>query len=294
MRRRTFLATAATALPIALAGCAHPTDGSLSMREMGDDAALAEQYAGETEGLPPERKALLDAAIAGEAPTREGTRPPYERDRPVEYEGAYYAIAYEIVDRRTETLYDVEIDYDPAESPSSVIEYRDLPEADRNALGELIPPDEDVPDNEGVDIGRTYRYPEDAESVLLDGQYDGVRKDGETYRIAVEADREVTVNTYEYGAEQVAESATDLGQQLRDRYLFTLSGLSDAERNIVQQAIEGSYFPDGEVPDAFRTLADRFRAHDAVDSDEYGGDWLVRYDGTGYWVDLQYPPETDT
>jgi len=292
MRRRTFLATAATALPIALAGCAHPTDGSLSMREMGDDAALAEQYAGETEGLPPERKALLDAAIAGESPTREGVYPPYERDRPVEYEGSYYAIGYEIADTHTETLYDVEIDYDPAESPSSVIEYRDLPEADRNALGELIPPDEDVPDNEGVDIGRTYRYPEDAESVLLDGQYGGVRHEGQTYRVTVEANREVTVNTYEYSAEKVADSTSALGQQLRERYLFTLSDLSEGERDIVAEAVDGTYFPEGEL-ETFRTLADRFRAHDAVDGDEYGGDWLVRYDGTVYWADLQYPPETD-
>jgi len=286
MRRRSLLAS----VPLALAGCAHPTNGALSMGEMTTDAAIADRYAGETEGLPPERKALLDAAIADEVPTREGTRPPYDRDRPVEYEGAYYQISHEIVDSHTETLYDVRIDYDPAEPPSSVIDYGDLPAADKNALGDLIPGPDDVPDNEGVDMGRTYRYPADAESVLLDGEYDGVRDGGQTYRVVVEANREVTVNTYEYSAERVADSPADLAQQLRDRYLFTLSGLSEAERGIVETAIEESYFPD-ETTDAFQSLIDRFRAHDALDGDEYGGDWLVRYDGTVYWVDLQYPPD---
>lgn len=290
MRRRTFLATAATALPVALAGCGHPTNGSLALREMADDAAIGDQYAGETEGLPPELKALVAAAIAGESPTREGLFPPFESDRPVEWDGGYYRVSYEVVDTHREMLYDVRIDWNPAEPPASVIDYRDLPPADRDALGELIPAPEDTPDGEGFDMGRAYRYGEDAESVLIDGEYDGVRYEGETYRVAVEGNREVTVETYEYAAERVADSAADLGQQVRERYLFTLSGLGDAERDIVEEATDGTYFP-SESTDAWQSLADRFRSHDALDGDEYGGDWLVRYDGTVYWADLQYPPD---
>jgi len=293
MNRRTFLAGAVTAIAVPLAGCAHPTDGSLSLRSMADDSAIAEQYAGATEGLPSERKSLIETAIAGEAPTREGLHPPYEGDRPVEYEGGYYQIDYEVVDTHVETLYDVRVDYDPAQSPSSVIDYADLPEVDRTALGELLSPPETTPEGEGYDMGRTYRYPEDADSALIGSEYDGVRRDGRTYRVAVEPNREVTVQTYEYRAEQVADSTADLARQLRERYLFTLSGLSEAERDIVADAIDGTYFPEGGVPDAFRSLADRFRAHEQVDADEHSGDWLVRYDGSVYWADLRYPPETD-
>ena len=296
MRRRTFLATAATAVALPLAGCAHPSDGSLSMGELTSDSAIAERYAGETEGLPPERKALIDAAVAGDAPTREGRYPPYDQDRPIEHEGAYYRITHEVVDSRTETRYTVDVDYDPETTPSSVIAYEDLPEADKRALGELIPPEEDHPDNDGFDIGRSHRYEDVSESVLAsDPAYEGISHEGSTYRVRVADDGEVTIETYEYSAEQVAESATDLGAQLREQHLFSLSGLSEAEREIVAEAIDGSYFPEGgEVPDAFRSLADRFRNRAGIDTNEHGGTWLARYEGTIYWTDLRYPPEADS
>jgi hypothetical protein len=124
-------------------------------------------------------------------------------------------------------------------------------------------------------------------------EYEGVSYDGATYRVGIAGQREVTVQTYEYSAEQVAESADAMGRQLREQYLFTLSGLPEAERDIVAEAIDGSYFPDGDVPEGFRSLADRFRAREGIETTEHGGTWLVRYDGTIYWTDLQYPPETE-
>lgn len=294
MRRRSFLATAATAVALPLAGCAHPADGSLSMGALDGDSAIADRYAGSTADLPQDRRALLAAAIAGEAPTREGRYPPYESDRPLAHEGAYYRISHEVVDSRTAIQYTIQVDYDPASAPSPVIAYEDLPAVDREALGELLPPRGDPPDSDGFDVGRSYRYPDVSESVLVpEPEYEGISHDGSTYRVGIEGSREVTVQTYEYGAERVADSAAELGQQLREQYLFTLSGLSDAEREIVDEAIDGSYFPDGEASDAFRSLADRFRTRDGIETTEHGGTWLARYDGTIYWTDLQYPPEAD-
>lgn len=294
MRRRAFLATAATALPIALAGCAHPTDGSLSMGAVENNSAIADRYAGSADGLSPELQDLVAATIDGREPRTEGTTPELESPRPVEYEGAYYQITHEVVGSRLAMRYDVRVDYDPESQPDRVIAYPDLPAADTEALDGLIPPAERRDrTSDGFDIGRGYTYPEDAESVLRDGEYGGVSYEGTTYGVNVEEGREVTVNTYVYHAEQVAESASELGQQLRERYHFTLSGLSGAERDIVEQAIEGTYFPDSDVPDAFRSLSDRFRVHDGIVVDEYSGTWLAEYDGTMYWADLQYPPETD-
>ena len=294
MRRRTLLASAATALALPLAGCAHPTDGSLSMGALDGDSAIADRYAGSSETLPPEMRDLVTATIEGEAPTTEGTTPLFESPRPVEYEGAYYRISHEVVASRTAVRYEIEVDYDPAETPEPVIAYADLPDADRAALEGLIPPGEEPPTGEGFDIGTATTYPEDAESVLVpEPQYEGVSYDGSTYRVRIAGSRDVTVQTYEYSAEQVADSADAMGRQLRERYLFTLSGLSEAEREIVAEAADGSYFPEGEASDAFRSLADRFRAQEGIETTEHGGTWLVRYDGTIYWTDLQYPPETD-
>jgi hypothetical protein len=76
---------------------------------------------------------------------------------------------------------------------------------------------------------------------------------------------------------------------LREQYLFVLSDLSEAERSIVESAIEDSYYPEDEMPEAFTGMTVRFRDHDAIEADEYGGTWLVRYEGAVYWANVQYP-----
>lgn len=293
MRRRSFLASAATALALPLAGCSEPTGGSLSMMAMENDSALGRQWAGATEELSSDRRALVESAIAGEAPRRTGRSPPYEAPRPLEHDEAVYEITHEVVDTRQVTRYTIRIDYDPETIPVNVVAYADLPEVDRTALEGQVPPGEDPPTGEGFDLDSTYRYPTDAESVLLEGEYDGISYEGETYRFEIEPDREVTVETYEYGAERVADSAADLGRQLRDQYIFTLEGLSEEEQRIAEEATS-IYRPDDGVPEAFRSLADRIRDHDPVETEDERGTYLVRYDGTIYWTTLEYPPETAT
>jgi len=294
MHRRTFLATTATALVLPLAGCAHPTDGSLSMRALETDSAIADRYAGSTDNLSGDRYELVESAIAGETPTREGRRPPYEASRPLEHEGAYYEVTHDVIDSRTAIRYNIRVDYDPESRPSSVIAYADLPAVDKRALEGQVPPPEEPPTGEGFDLDSTYRYPNEDGSVLVpEQQYDGISYESITYRIGIDENREVTVQTYEYSAAQVAESAPDFGEQLRDRYLFTLEGLSADEREIVEAA-DRIYRPDGQVSDAFRSLADRFRDQEGIETTEHGGTWLAEYNGTVYWVDLQYPPEADS
>ena len=80
----------------------------------------------------------------------------------------------------------------------------------------------------------------------------------------------------------------EFAEQVRSEYRFTLSGLSEAERDIVAEAIEDGYY-EGSANDAFRSVAERFRAHEAVRPETGGGYWLARYEGTDYWSDLRYP-----
>lgn len=294
MRRRSFVVTAAAVIALPLAGCSEPTGGSLSMNPLNNDSAIGKRYAGSTDNLSSDRRELVEAAIAGETPTRERRRPAYEAPRPLEHEGAICGITHEVVDERTVTRYNIRIDYDPERPPSSVIAYADLPAIDRRALKGQVPPEEDPPTGEGFDLDSTYRYSDEAGSVLVpEPQYDGVSYEGSEYRIGIGVNREVTVRTYEYDAERIAEDSAGLGQQLRDRYLFPLSGLSGAEQDIVEEA-KWVYHPEGDtVPDAFRSLADRFRGREGIDVDDDGGTWLAEYDETIYWVHLEYPPETD-
>jgi hypothetical protein len=263
------------------------------MMPMDSDAAFVRQWAGSTEGLSSDRRALVEAAVGGEAPRRTGRSPPYEASRPIERDGMVYEIGHEVVDTRQVTRYTIRIDYDPETTPSAVAAYEDLPDVDRTALEGQVPPGEEPPTGEGFDLDSTYRYPVDTESVLLEGEYDGVSYEGETYRFEIEPDREVTVETYEYGAERVADSTAALGRQLREQYLFTLDDLSAEQREIADEATR-IYRPDDGVPEAFRSLADQIRAHDPVETGDGRGTYLVRYDGSVYWTTLRYPPETAT
>jgi len=296
MRRRQFVAALSVGGLAALAGCAEP-NSSLRLIDV-DDAALADRYASPVDGLPPELRGFVVDVIEGRADTREGTTPPIDRTLPVEYEGAYYRLEYEMLETHPETIYVVDVDYDPARPVDGpTVAYDDLPPADREALDDLFPPPEERPTGEGYDVGKGHRYPPDAESVLVpDSEYAAVSNGGEAYPIRVERGQDVDVHTYDYAAERVAGDASELAAQARDRYRFVLTGLSSGEREIVESAIENDYRVDADQdpPEAFGSLIDRFRNHTALRRDEYGGDWLARYDASDYWADVSFPPEWQT
>jgi hypothetical protein len=88
----------------------------------------------------------------------------------------------------------------------------------------------------------------------------------------------------------VADSTAGYADQLRDRYLFTLSGLSDDERSVVEEAMSknGSYYADTDGDEAFRGVLESFDGHPAIERNEFRGTWLVRYDGDVYVAELSY------
>lgn len=294
MNRRSFLATAGAALLGTLAGCAHP-EGTLSMDPVADDDDLAAEYATPADHLADDYRAIFDAALAGENVTREDTSPPLDLDRPVAHEGRYYAVTHEVVGTRTATQYTIEVDYDPA--PSAVdgdaMAFEDLPAVDRAALEGLIPPPDDGVDRDGTvdgfrpDRGTSFRPPADADSTLVpQPDYEAIVHEGDRYGVRVGDSRSVTVQTYRYRTEQVADGPAALAADLRTEYLFELGDLPDDEREIVESAIGDTYYVDGAPSDAFESLADRFFAHDGIGVGEFGGNWIVRYDGQVYWAGL--------
>jgi len=284
MKRRQVLAGAAGALSATLAGCADPT-AVLIMTEVSD-----ERIAERASVSPPDqasRRIVRTAAENGSA-TASGTRPPLDVDDPIAFDGAYYELS------RSETRIGEElrvtINVDPGSSApdAATIAFADLPEPDRELFGRIVPPPEG---REGV-VGASAIY-DDADreaSVLVPkAEYGAVERDGERFPFEVVGRDEVDAYEYRYEATRVAEDAAAFAERIRSAHLFELSGLSDAEREIVEEAIDGGYY-DGSVSDAFSSLAERFRDHDAVEPSDWGGEFLVRYDGTDYWADLQHPP----
>lgn len=264
------------------------------------DAALADRFASSVEDMPPELGDFAVSVIEEGPQTREGSTPPLDRELPIEYGGRYYRFEYEIMTTHEETIFVIEIDYD-AEEPidGPTIAYEELPAVDREAVDDFFPLPDEPPSGEGYDLGLGHRYgPEDEGTSVLapEPEYGAISYDGTDYPIRVERGQPVDVNSYEYRATEVAADAGALAEQVRDQYRFELTGLSSDEREIIESAIDEGYYVDGneEPSAAFESLLDRFGAEDAIRRDEYGGDWLVRYDGGDYWASVSSPYEWQT
>lgn len=290
MRRRQVLAGVATGLSGALAGCSDPR-ASLRLEPV-DDAAIADRYALHADALSEEPRRIVAEAVEEGSATADSTGSPFDPPRPVRYDGAYYELDRAAVGEYEATGYEFAIDYEPGEDAGErgEVDYDDLPDVDRDALGGLLslsrPPDDEHPE---VVAQAVYADEEADRSVLVpDQEYDVVIRDGERYRLAVDGSEPVTVTEYRYTAEEVAPDDAAMAEQVREGFRFELSGLSGAQREILDAAIEGEYREE-EPTEAFQGLVDRIRANEAIDADEHGGDWLARYDGDDYWVDLRTP-----
>jgi hypothetical protein len=287
MERRALAALGLLVL-VALAGCS--AAGSLSMEEA-TDKRLAE--AASRPAAPANAdgdRAVVRGAVENGSATATARSPPVERGLPFAYEGTYYAINWTVTDRRSATSVSLEIDYNGSAPANSAVGYDALSPRDRELLAGVLPPRTERR-TEGYDfgVGGIYTRAERNRSVLLSGQYEAVRFEGETYPVAVETEP-TTLRTYRYTVTTVADSTAAYADRLRERYLFTLSGLSENERSVVEEAIgeNGSYYAESDDDEAFRGVLEKFDGHPAIESDEFHGTWLVRYDGEVYVARLSY------
>ncbi len=179
------------------------------------------------------------------------------------------------------TVYEIQIDFDPEDTTPDrgAIAFEDLPEVDRQRLARIL--EENPPDNAGYDVGVDYGTAEEVGTALVfvpEQRYDVLVYEGERYRVAVESET-VEQGRYRYEVTELAASTDAFADQVRDRYLFVLEGLSENERAVVEEAIDDAYL---EEDDAFRSVVEKIRDHDAIELDDFYGTWLVAYDGTEY------------
>lgn len=183
------------------------------------------------------------------------------------------------------------------ESPdeSETVHFARLPAVDREKLTEY-----GFADGDPIGIGTTVLYTnaERDQSVLVpDPKYSViVWENGKQAEWIVDRARDTTLNTYGYTAEQIA-TAAKYGQQMRERFAFELSGLSDTQQDIVETAIdEGRYVVGGDEnpSSAFIALVDRFREYKQTHGFDDDGDGssgrrrqhIVEYAGDVYWTVL--------
>lgn len=237
---------------------------------------------------------LLDRIVDGGATTENSGmtgHPPLPDDEHVLHDGTVYRLSRERIDRTPAHLYRVDIllpQDDEDWSGAETVRVADLPAVDREKLADFEP---------GVGTSFVYTDAERQQSVLVPdpGPLVLVWDDGTRGKWTIREERETAVTEYRYTADRVA-SASEYGKRVRERFGFELTGLSAAERTVVETAIaEDRYvLAHDETPSAaVVSLVERVRAHDPVhelDGDDSSrGEYLAEYDDTLYLTELRTP-----
>lgn len=279
MRRRKVLASGAALLSVSVAGCAHPS----VVLDM--DEATAEEIADEmsTTAEPgSEEYTVVTNALENGSATRRGRSELFYMTDTVRIDGAVYSVSETSVSRSDVTVYDVRIDVNPETTTAELgeIEFGELPETDRNRLDSVLSRDPPSTDD-GYEVGVGYGTADEIGngSVFVpEQQYDVVVYDGQRYRIKTTSET-ASEEEYRYEVTEVAPNVDEFADQIREEYLFALTGLSEAERSVVEAAIDGGHFEESE---AFESVIARIREHEGLNVDDFYGTWLVEYDGTAY------------
>lgn len=285
MRRRQFLASGTALLSVAVAGCGHPS----VVLDM-DDATGAD-IADEVSISPDPESAeytAVSAAIENGSATRRGRYELFDRTDTVRIDDAFYEVSETVLESSEVTVYEVRIDFDPGDSTAEIGEtdYEELPAVDRQRLEPIIS-DDNPPSGDGYDVGVGYGTADevgDGSVFVPERQYDIIVHNGDRYRVTVST-RMTTETKYRYEATEVASGVDSFADQIRDQYLFTLTGLSEAEREVVEEAIDGGYFQDDE---AFRSVTDRIREHEGVEVTDSYGTWLLAYEQVEYLTYVEW------
>lgn len=269
-----------------VAGCvAHP-DSVLVFEEV-NDRELADRATHNAENVEREIDELNVAAELFENGTYTwtGRWEPINTKLPYVYEGEYYTVDVETSTAPPDVMYDIEAEYVGDEQVEGETEYEQLPEADREALS-FLNSAEITEEGYNDTVEHLYEAGADEESTIVSGTT--VVVVGER-RFSVEAgeSNDIERQEFSYTSQKIASSRDEFVSWLNDEYRFELSGLSDEERAIVEEAIGEGYY-EGSSNEAFRSVVETFQEHDAVKPEEEGGYWLVEYEGTTYWVDLRY------
>lgn len=289
MNSRRLLALGLLAVLAATAGCS--ADGSLSMRPV-DDAQLATHASAELPEAPSDDRTVVRAAIANGTATVVGERPPVDEQLPFRHDGRFYAVNYTEAGTEPGRDVNVRIDYNASDAEGTVVAYEDLPAVDQRALAGLLERsdrfDERLQPGYDFGVGLTYTAEEAADSALVDGEeFDAISYEGEVYPVDVAVD-ETTLTVYRYEATVVADSSEDYARHLRERYAFELADLSNAERDVVDDARNDTVYMESDDNEGFASLVDRFRARSAVVQTEYRGSYVVRYEGQLFWAEMRY------
>lgn len=285
MERRGFLLGVA-GVSAALTGCiAHP-DVVLTLDEV-SDSELADRASNDAEIIErdTDEENVTSELFGNGTYTRTGRWENINTDLRYVYDREYYRLDAETSSVPPDVVHIVEAEYVGDEEVEGETEYEELPELDREALSFLT--SADVTDGEYQDSTEyLYEAGADEESSIVSGTTTVVL-DGRRFSVETEESQVLDRQDFEYTAEKIASSQEEFVSWLEDEYMFELSGLSDEERAIVEEAIEEGYY-ENSSQEVFESVVNKFQKHEAIEPEEEGGYWIVEYENTTYWADLRY------
>lgn len=285
MRRRQLLANGAALFAATIAGCAHPSV-VLNM-DAASAVDVAEKVATDPEAGSDEY-AVVEAAVENGSATRNGEYDLFDHHIVVQHDSSFYEISETKRESSEVTVYEVRLDIGSRNATAELgeIAYADLPAVDRRNLEGAFP-ERSTSTSDRSDVRVEYGTAEGVgnESVFVpEPEYDVVVHDGNRYRVGVDYHTR-SETAYRYEATEIADSTDAFGDRIREQYLFVLTGLGEAERTVVEEAIDSGYYDD---TDAFRSVVDRIHQHEAIEEDDFYGTWLVEYDGEEYLTYVEW------
>ena len=296
MRKRLLVATAVTAVLAVLSGCSGGV-GSLSM-EPADDARLVNETSTHVPQETDEydrRSQLLRQALRNGSATTAAADPPVDPDGSrYRLDGRLYTLSVDTAGETTgrRVVHRLDANATAAEANRNgwtVAEYGSLPAVDRATLEQpMLYLRLGEARRSVINESRTYTPAELNRSAIATGRYDAVRRDGELFALDVERSEQRELTVYRYRGTLLTDDTDAYTNCLREEYAFELTRLGQAERDVMTEAIDGTYRADDTDDAAFRSVAERFRDRTAISVGSESGSWLARYDGRLYWADLRY------
>lgn len=290
-RSRLVLAFGLLLVLAALAGCSAP--GSITLSPA-DDARIGETYSQPVNPGTEHGGIITEVVETGAAnDTAASIRALDPGDELYRYDGAYYRVSRTVVDEEEAYFIEFAVDYNPSDAADpDAVRFSTLTPADRRVLDELFPPPTDRR-QEGYDVGNVGVYTPDelTNSTLVernDTSEQVVIVDGERYQVRAQRGKQTTRKTYRYTAEEVFATDEAYADHLRAKHRFTLSSMPAEERKLLRQAADGGYTADGEDDTTFQSVVERFREQDAIRRTEFSGEWLVRWQGQTYLVEIRF------
>lgn len=296
LSRRRFLGSCAAGCG-ALAGCITEDCSfgfELTMTPATDEDVIEETLTELSHDCPGDWREIVSAAVVeGQTQYAAVHEPPLRDGNRVEYEGSYYRISREQVSTEEVEAYVFGAEYESGHGPPSgvsPVDFEDLPEADREAIRELLPNlDRRLVQRGFITKGYPIVYPEDAEedSVLFDGETTWVRYEGAAIEVRISGPERVERVTYRFTVKELATDRETFLQYVRETFVVGLDDVPPSERRVLSQAIDAG--DDGitlcEPEGAKRAVVDRL---DTIPESKTPRDrtWFLDYEGEVYLTSL--------